>query len=74
MTASGLPESKRRTRLEEWLENDLRFRFEDRIWGIDEEVALKWGVLQARAERKRRRLPVIDGLPVATAVSTERFW
>lgn len=63
-----LPASKRRTQLEVWLREDLRERFEGRIWPIDAEVALSWGLLQGNAEGKGRRLPVIDGLLAATAV------
>ena len=62
-----LSSSKRKTRLETWLDEDLRQRFEGRIWPISEKVALAWGGLQGYAERQGRRLPVIDSLLAATA-------
>jgi predicted nucleic acid-binding protein len=59
---------KRRGRLESWLTIDLRLRFQDRILSIDEAIAERWGVLSARAVRKGRPVPAIDGLLVATAL------
>lgn len=65
---ASLPHGKRRTRLEEWLEVELRARFADRLLPVDEEVALRWGLLAARANRQGKSLPVIDGLLAATAL------
>ncbi len=64
-----LAPSKRKTRLEIWLRVDLRGRFEGRIWNVTENVALKWGILQGRAETTGQPMPVIDGLLAATATS-----
>ena len=66
--AAGLPQSKRRTYLESWLELDLQVRFSGRILAIDNEVADRWGWLTAEAERKGRPLAAIDGLLAATAL------
>lgn len=66
--AATLPQSKRRTQLESWLEFDLQVRFSGRILAIDNAVADRWGWLTAEAERKGRPLPAIDGLLAATAL------
>ena len=63
-----LPQSKRRTRLESWLEVELQTRFSGRILAIDEAVADRWGLLAARARRRGTPLGIIDGLLAATAV------
>ena len=63
-----LPQSRRRTSLEAWLEKDLPARFEDRILIIDQEVADRWGLLTAAARNSGIVLPVIDGLLAATAL------
>jgi len=65
---AGLPQSKRRTHLETWLELDLQARFSGRILSIDESIADRWGLLAAEAKRKGRALSAIDGLLAATAL------
>ncbi len=45
-----------------WLAR-LRRDFRDRLIGVDEEIALEWGRLNAQ-----RPLPVVDGLLAATAL------
>ena len=64
----NLPPGKRRTRLETWLEVELRARFSGRLLPIDEEVALRWGLLASQAKRKGKPLAIIDGLLAATAL------
>src|SRR5215469_4423156 len=65
---AGLPQSRRRTRLETWLELELRARFSRRILSIDADIADRWGLLAAEAKRKGRALSTIDGLLAATAL------
>lgn len=65
---AGLPQSKRRTRLETWLELELRARFSGRVLSIDSDIANRWGLLAADAKRKGRALSTIDGLLAATAL------
>jgi predicted nucleic acid-binding protein len=65
---AGLPQGKRRTHLETWLELELRSRFSGRILGIEAAVADRWGLLAAEAKRKGRPLSAIDGLLAATAL------
>jgi toxin FitB len=65
---AGLPQGRRRTRLETWLEVELRARFVGRILPIDAAVADRWGVLAASAKSEGRALSTIDGLIAATAL------
>jgi predicted nucleic acid-binding protein len=65
---AALPQGTRRTRLETWLEVDLKARFHGRILPVDAAVADRWGLLTAEAKRKGKPLPVIDGLLAATAL------
>lgn len=66
--ASALPESRRRSHLELWLERQVRVRFSGRILPISEDIAERWGWLAAEAKTRGRSLPVIDGLLAATAL------
>jgi predicted nucleic acid-binding protein len=65
---AALTQGRRRTRLEAWLEVDLRGRFSGRILRVDAAVADRWGLLSARARRNGVPLPIIDGLLAATAL------
>ena len=65
---AALPQGRRRTRLEAWLEVDLRGRFSGRILPVDAAVADRWGLLAARARRIGALLPIVDGLLAATAL------
>jgi predicted nucleic acid-binding protein len=65
---AALPQGKRRTRLETWLDVDLQTRFEGRIVPIDSGVADLWGSIAAQSKQKGKALPVIDGLLAATAL------
>ncbi len=60
-----LPDSRRRSRITAWLENELPAWFEARVLPINGEVADEWGRLTARL---RNPLPAIDGLIAATAL------
>jgi hypothetical protein len=62
-----LDPGKRRRRLEKWLAVDLLRQFSGRVLPVDEAVALAWGRLAAAGRQSGRRLPVIDGLLLATA-------
>jgi predicted nucleic acid-binding protein len=65
---SRLPASRKRNRLQAWLDSDLRQRFEGRILPIDDSVALRWGEVQARVEARGKPLPVMDNLIACTAL------
>ena len=65
---AGLPQGKRRTQLETWLEVELGARFAGRILSIDQSIADRWGLLAASAKAKGKTLSTIVGLLAATAV------
>lgn len=64
---SRLPDSRKKTELAHWLENDLFAWFAEKILPMDETVARAWGMLQAASESQGRTLPVLDALIAATA-------
>lgn len=66
-----LPEGARKSALERWLTADLRARFRGRILAVSEDIADRWGRLQARGRELGRPLPVIDSLLMATALHHE---
>jgi predicted nucleic acid-binding protein len=58
---------KKRRQLEDWLENDLPLRFENRILSIDSAVADACGKLVARREMLGRPVEAMDAFIAATA-------
>lgn len=58
---------QRRRRLNEWLANDLLFRFEGRVLPVDVAVADSWGRLTASREASGRPISVADAFIAATA-------
>lgn len=65
---AGLPQGKRQTQLEIWLDVDLQARFSGRILAIDALIADRWGLMAAEAKRKGVALSAIDGLLASTAL------
>jgi predicted nucleic acid-binding protein len=65
---AALPQGKRRTQLETWLDVQLRARFSGKILSVDSYVADRWGWLAAAAKRAGKALSVVDGLLAATAL------
>lgn len=64
-----LPSGKKREKLLQWVNEDLRERFSGRIIDFDLQSATAWGKMQAKAEAAGRALPVIDGMIAATALA-----
>lgn len=62
-----LPDGRKKTALQSWLDLDLRDRFEGRILDVDAEVAERWGADCAKAQQQGIQIPVVDGLIAATA-------
>ncbi len=56
------PDEARKRKLQLWLEEDLKERFEGRIIPINMDVAVKWGAIQGNAELSGKPMPAIDGL------------
>ena len=59
---SRLPNSRKKIKLQNWLDSELIQRFDERILGIDFKVAQKWGEMQAASEIAGIKMPVIDSL------------
>ena len=62
-----LAAGRRRTRLDEWLRQDLVQRFDGRVISIDAAVADAWGAIVARRDRSGRPIGVMDAFMAATA-------
>jgi len=58
----------RRAALQSWLDRDLRVRFAGRLLTFDEDVAERWGQLEAAVRKRRHTLPTIDAQLAATAL------
>jgi len=58
---------RRRSRLEQWLRNELPLRFESRILPVDTEVAEAWGKIVSRSEAAGRPIGAMDAFLAATA-------
>jgi len=63
-----LPDSHRKERLNQWLNEDLLARFQGRIASIDTSVMLAWGKLVASLEANGRTLPAMDSLIASIAL------
>jgi len=63
-----LPEGKRRTGLVNWFTTELRPWFAGRILPVTDEIADRWGALDALQQRRGRPLNTSDGLIAATAL------
>jgi len=61
-----LAESKRKEELHNWVENELKERFDKRIIEINLNVAATWGKLLGIAEKKGKPMPAVDALIAAT--------
>jgi len=66
-----LPESKRRSQLQDWLENDLIPLFTGRILPVTQAIADRWGALSGQRQIAGRPLSMADGLIAATALDQD---
>jgi predicted nucleic acid-binding protein len=64
-----LSESKKKEKLHQWVNYDLKERFKSRIIDFDLETATVWGKTQAHSELSGKGMPAIDGQIVATGIS-----
>ncbi len=62
-----MPTGRRRSRLEQWLRNELPLRFESRILPVDTEVAEAWGKIVSRSEAAGRPIGAMNAFLAATA-------
>jgi predicted nucleic acid-binding protein len=63
-----LDDSRRRSRLANWVHKDLVSRFGSRLLSVDLAVAVRWGTVVGNSERGGQPLPVIDSLIAATCL------
>ncbi len=64
-----LPDSKKKEKLHQWVNYDLKERFKNRIIDFDLKTATVWGKIQAHSELSGKSMPVIDRQIVATGIS-----
>jgi predicted nucleic acid-binding protein len=64
-----LPDSRRKTELHDWLQDDLMARFHGNILPLDIGVISEWGALTARLETAGKPMPAIDSLIAATLLA-----
>lgn len=57
----------RRSRLDEWLRDELPLRFQGRVLAIEAAVADMWGKIAVRSESAGKRIGVMDRFIAATA-------
>jgi predicted nucleic acid-binding protein len=62
-----LPAGKRRTQLEEWLD-DLNRSFSERLLPVTKAIGDRWAVLSAQAKQRGATVALIDGIIAATAL------
>lgn len=63
-----LKDQKKRDRLSHWFYSEVLAKFKNNIIDIDNEIAVKWGEIDAKSELSGRKIPVIDGLIAASAM------
>lgn len=62
-------DARRRQRIREWLDDELKPRFRERLLVIDEDVAEVWGEVCGLAAQRGEPLPVMDAWIAATAIA-----
>lgn len=67
-----LDSGERRRRLEKWLSEDVRMRFDGRIVALDEEALTLWGRIAGEGERRGKVWPLMDSL-IASSALIERM-
>lgn len=63
-----LPDGHKKIKLQNWIDNDLSYRFKGRIISIDLSISIMWGIILSKAEKIGKKLPAIDTLISATAI------
>jgi predicted nucleic acid-binding protein len=65
-----LPKGKRRTQLEEWLD-ELNASFQDRLLPVTKGIGDRWAVLSGQAKQRGVTITLFDGLIAATALEND---
>lgn len=66
-----LPDSKKKKSLSKWVEDDLKKRFAGRVLDITEDIAIQWGEILGKSEKRGKSIPVIDCLIAASAIEED---
>ena len=66
---SKLRDSKKKELLYDWVENELKNRFKNKILDIDFVIAEIWGNIEGKAESNGIVLPSIDALIASTGIA-----
>ena len=61
-------DATRKRRLKQWVEEDLKKRFDGRIIPVDLNISVKWGEVQGAAELLGKPMPTIDGLIAVSGI------
>ena len=64
-----LQQSRKKSKLNQWFDQELIPRFKDRIISINDRIAICWGELLAKNEGNGRSLSSIDSLIAASALA-----
>lgn len=59
----------KKSKLQKWIDFDLKERFKNRVLPIDIDVAKIWGQIQGKAELDGKPMPAIDSLIAATGLA-----
>jgi predicted nucleic acid-binding protein len=62
---------EKKEKLVEWVEHDLKTRFEGRVVNLNEEILKIWGDITGEAERHGKKWPVLDSLLASTALANQ---
>ena len=65
-----LSPGKRRTKLENWVEDDLYMQFFNRVVGFNLDVAQRYGSVMARAKKNGHNPNAMDAMIAATAIAS----
>jgi predicted nucleic acid-binding protein len=63
-----LDDAKKKRAFREWVDVDLKRRFDGRVLSFDYEAACRWGEISGLGEARGQPMPVLDGMLAATAL------
>ena len=61
-------DATKKRRLKQWVEEDLKKRFDGRIIPVDLNISVKWGEVQGAAELLGKPMATIDGLIAVSGI------
>lgn len=68
---SRMPQGRRQTDLQDWLDNQLIPRFDQRILAIELSDMQRWGQLMGEAIKRGATLPAVDALLASAALNRD---